>query len=184
MILVLRFIGVLNAAVWLGAAVFFTLAVGPAFFSPGVQAVPVHKFYVGVIAELVLGRYFYLQQVCGVIAVVHLVAEWFYLGRAIQRFNVVLLAGLLLIGFAGGLWIQPKLARLHLVKYGMNEKFQPAPAPAPERIAAAKSFGRWHGVSMFINLVALGGLVVYFWRVTHPSDHLRFLKATSGPFRS
>ena len=184
MIVALRFIGVLNAAVWLGAAVFFTLAVGPAFFSKAAAAVPVPKFYAGAFAQIVLERYFYLQQVCGVIAVVHLVAEWFYLGRPIQRINVALLSGLLFLGFAGGLWLQPKLARLHLVKYGMTEQYQAAPEPVPVRQAAARSFGRWHGVSMFCNLLALSGLTVYFWRVTHPSDHLRFLKASTGPLRS
>lgn len=184
MIVVLRFIGVLNAAVWLGAAVFFTLGAAPAFFSADVQAVPVHKFYVGVIAQFVLERYFYLQQVCGVIAVVHLVAEWFYLGRALQRLNVALLGALLLMGFLGGLWLQPKLQKLHLLKYSMNAQYRPVPVAPAERLAAQKAFGRWHGVSMALNLVVLAGLVVYFWRVTHPSDDLRFLKATSGPFRS
>jgi hypothetical protein len=183
-ILVLRIVGVLNAAVWLGAAVFFTLAVGPAFFSPATQAVPVHKFYVGVIAEIVLGRYFYLQQICGVIAVVHLVAEWFYLGRPVQRLNVALLGILLFIGFAGGLWLQPKMTRLHLVKYGMNEQYQPAPAPMPERQAAAKSFARWHGVSMTFNLLALASLAAYFWRVTHPPDNVRLVRNTTGMFKS
>jgi len=183
-ILVLRFIGVLNAAIWLGTAVFFTFAVGPAFFSKAAQALPVHAFYSGRLAQVVLERYFYVQQVCGVIALVHLIAEWFYLGRTIQRANVALLGGLLCIGFVGGLWIQPKLSRLHLVKYGMNEKYQRAPASDPARADAARAFSRWHAVSMALNLAALTGLAVYFWRVTHPSDHLRFLKATSGPFRS
>jgi hypothetical protein len=32
MIGVLRIVGLLNVAIWLGASVFFTLAVGPAFF--------------------------------------------------------------------------------------------------------------------------------------------------------
>lgn len=184
MILVLRIVGVLNAAVWLGAAVFFTLAVGPAFFSPAAQAVPVHKFYVGVLAEIVLGRYFYLQEICSVIAVVHLVAEWFYLGRPLQRLNVALLSLLLFISFAGGLWLQPKMVRLHLVKYGMNEQYQVAPAPPAERLAAAKSFGRWHGVSMVFNLIALGSLAAYFWRVTHPPDSVRLVRNTTGMFKS
>jgi hypothetical protein len=183
-ILVLRIVGVVNAAVWLGAAVFFTLAVGPAFFSPAAQAVPIHKFYAGALAEVVLGRYFYFQQICGVIAVVHLVAEWFYLGRPVQRLNVALLAILLCTGFAGGLWLQPKLTRLHRVKYGMNEKYQVAPAPPAERQAAAKAFGRWHGVSMAGNLLALACLATYFWRVTHPPDNLRVVRNTTGMFKS
>ena len=36
MINALRFIGIVNAAIWLGAAVFATLGAGPAFFSEAV----------------------------------------------------------------------------------------------------------------------------------------------------
>jgi hypothetical protein len=36
-----------------------------------------------------------------------------------------------------------------------------------------------------MDIVALAALLVYFWRVTHPSDDLRILSATAGPqFRS
>ena len=189
--LVLRFIGVLNAAVWLGAAVFFSFAVGPAFFSNDVEQVfkPVfkdsHRFWPGVMAQFVIARYFYLQQICGVIALVHLVAEWFYLGRALRRLNVVLLAGLLLFGFVGGFVVQPKLHGLHLVMYGLNEQYQPAALSVAERTAAWNAWKTWHGVSQVMNYLALAGLVVYFWRVTHPSDDLRILSATAAPqFRS
>ena len=185
--LVLRFIGVLNAAVWLGAALFFTFAVAPAFVSDEARKVfhDSYFFWPGLMLQFVLGRYFYVQQICGVIALVHLVAEWFYLGRPLQRLNVVLLAGLLLVGFVGGFWIQPKLHELHRVKYGMNEQYQPVALPVEERTAAMHSFKTWHRVSVAMNLVGLAALFVYFWRVTHPTDDLRILSATAGPqFRS
>ena len=181
--LVLRFIGVLNAAVWLGAAVFFTFAVAPAFVSDEARKVFTgwHFVWPGVMLQFVIGRYFYLQQICGVIALVHLVAEWFYLGRPLQRLNVTLLGGLLLLGFVGGFWIQPKLHELHLARYSMNEEFQLVARSEAERAAAANSFKTWHRVTNAMNLVALAGLLVYFWRVTHPSDDLRILSATAGP---
>lgn len=184
--LVLRFIGVLNAAVWLGAAFFFTFAVAPAFFTNEVKNVFQGSFFwPGLMLQFVIGRYFYLQQICGVVALVHLIAEWFYLGRALQRLNVVLLGGLLLLGFVGGFWIQPKLHELHLVKYSMNEHYQPVALSVAERTAAVKAWNTWHGISQALNFVALAGLVVYFWRVSHPSDDLRILSATAGPqFRS
>jgi len=184
--LVLRFIGVLNAAVWLGAAIFFTFAAAPAFFTEEIKSIKLlHPFWPGLMAQQVLGRYFYLQQICAVIAVVHLVAEWFYLGRPLQRFHVVLLGGLFFVSFAGGLWLQPKLHHLHLVKYSMNEQYQPVPRSIEERTAAVDSFKRWHRVAMATNLLALAGLIVYFWRVTHPSDDLRVLNAAATPpFRS
>jgi len=183
--LVLRFIGVLNAAVWLGAAFFFTFAVGPAFFTTEVKDIFKGFYWPGVMAQFVIERYFYLQQICGVIALVHLIAEWFYLGRPLQRLNVVLLGGLLLFGFVGGIWIQPKLHELHRVMYSMNEHYQAVSLSVAERTEAAKSFRTWHGVTRAMDIVALAGLLVYFWRVTHPSDDLRILSATAGPqFRS
>ena len=183
--LVLRFIGVLNAAVWLGAALFFTCAVGPAFFTDEIKALFHGPFWPGVMAQRILDRYFYLQQICGVIAVVHFIAEWFYLGRALHRLHVALLGGLLIIGFTGGFWLQPKLQRLHLVKYGMDAQYRPSTYPVEERVVAMHAFSRWHGVSMILNLCSLCGLVVYFWRVTYPSDDLRVLNAAATPqFRS
>lgn len=183
MILVIRFIGVMNAAIWLGAAVFFTFAAAPAFFSGEIKTLGLHPFWPGAIAQLVLARFFYLQYICGAIAIVHLLAEWVYLGRPLHRLTLVLLSSLLLIGLLGGLWLQPKLKHLNLVKYSMSEQYKPAAIPPEDRAAAARSFRIWHGVASSINLLALAGLVVYFWRVTHPTDNLRFVSASSPQFR-
>lgn len=182
MILVIRFIGIINAAIWLGAAVFFTLGAAPAFFSNDAKGLGISPFWTGAMAQLVLTRYFYFQYVCSSIAVVHLLAEWIYLGRRLHRITVALLIGLVLIGFAGGLVIQPKLKKLNLVKYSMSEHYKPVTLSAEERVAAAKSFSRWHGVSQVLNLCALLGLITYFWRVTHPAENTRFVSATK--FRS
>lgn len=176
MILVIRFIGVMNAAIWLGAAV-FTLAAAPAIFSGGVKVLELHPFWPGAMAQLVLARFFYLQYICGAIAMTHLLAEWVYLGRPLSRLTFGLLISLLCIGFLGGLWLQPKLKRLHLVMYSMSEQYKPVAIPAEERIEAKKSWGTWHGISRVAHIVAIAGLVVYFWRVTHPTDNLRFVGA-------
>src|SRR5262245_10687178 len=147
-------------------------------------------------AQLVLARYFYVQYICGAVAFSHLFAEWVYLGRALQRFTLTVLVGLLCLGFVGGLWLQPKLHRLNLTRYSMGKTvanpgntnsvsntLKPIPIPAAERAAAEKAFWFWHGVSQVLNLFALGGLIFYFWRVTHPPDNLRFV-ATPTKFRS
>ncbi len=178
MILVIRFIGVMNAAIWLGAAVFFTFAAAPAFFSGEIKTLGLHPFWPGAMAQLVVARFFHLQHICGAIALAHLLAEWVYLGRPLHRPTLALLIGLLCFGFAGGLWLQPKLKRLNFIKYSMTEQYKPAAIPAQERIAANKSFRLWHGVASSLNLLALAGLVVYFWRVTHPTDNLRFVGST------
>lgn len=182
MIVSIRFLGILNAAIWLGASVFFTFAAQSTFFSAEMKATGLHQFWPGVMAQLLIGRYFDLQCICAAVAIAHLLAEWVYLGRAFHRATALILIGLFFAGLAGGLLLQPKMKEFHLVKYSMSPEYKPVPMPDAQRLAAAKSFSRWHGASMVINVVALGCLVFYFWRVTHPPDNLRFVGATK--FRS
>lgn len=185
MIVILRLIGVFNAAIWLGAAVFFTFGIAPTFFTDEVKHL-LGTTQSGITAILVLERYFALHYWCGAIALAHQLAEWVYLGKQLQRLAWALLLGILCIGFAGGLVIQPKLQKLHQIKYGYArtpQGFVRSDTATPARKAAAdKSFKLWHGVSQALNLLALGGLAVYFWRVTHPGDAPRFVSATK--FRS
>ena len=68
----LKWVGLLNAAIWLGATLFFTFAVGPAFFSEKTwalfgwpQNVLAAKYYAGAVAQVVLERYFLMQHLCG-----------------------------------------------------------------------------------------------------------------------
>jgi hypothetical protein len=171
--LLLRLVGVLNAAVWLGAAIFFTFAAAPAVFSRDLS--PLGPFWPGIIAQVLLERYFRLHLICGTVALAHLLAEWVYLGRTWQRLSFAVLLGLMVVNLAGGLWLQPKLKALHLIKYGSTEDFKPAQWSDAERSRAAATFSRWHGVSQVLNLVMLGGLVFFFWRVTHPPDDTRFV---------
>ena len=176
MILILRFIGVVNAAIWFGAAAFFTFAVAPAFFTPEMKS-RLGDFYTGWIAQKVLDRYFLLHYWCGGIALVHLLAEWVYLGKALSRFLLWLLIGTLGLSLIGGLGLTPKLKRLHLIKYARAESFTDT-----QRTQAARSFSRWHGVSSGMNLLILCGLAVYFWRTVHSNDGPRFVSANK--FRS
>src|SRR5580765_2964401 len=108
----LRFIGIANAAVWFGSGDFFTLAVGPAFFSEGMINLfgggnaQLGRAYAGAAAQVVLERYFLLQQICGGIALIHLLSEWIYMGRPLKRLTLCLLSGLLLLGFVAGYGLQ------------------------------------------------------------------------------
>lgn len=151
-------LGLLNAGLWLGAGIFFTFLVGPAFFSPEMLRL-LGRPHAGAAAQIVLERYFLVHHICGVIALVQLLMEWLYSGRSLKRLLtgvVVLLFGL---GLAGGLWLQPKLQSLHLAKYGVKS--------TPEmREAANQSFRVWHGVSQGMNLLMLVGLGWYFWSQT------------------
>ena len=185
MIVVLRFIGVMNAAVWLGASIFFTFGVAPVFFTDEIKHLLNGPFWPGIVAQMALERFFFLQYLCGSIAVAHLLAEWVYLGRALHRLTLGLLIGTLSVGFLGGFWLTPKLKKLYLtksgsivVKVGKFEEYRPAQITREETARAQRSFSIWHGVSSSMNLLVLGGLVVYFWRTTSHQETTRFIGAS------
>ena len=180
-VIILRLVGVLNAAVWFGSALFFTFGVAPTFFTPAMKALlgggETADYYAGIIAQMVLERYFVLNHCCGIIALVHLVAEWMYLGKAMNRLTLGILTGAFCLGLIGGVYLQPKLKALHQIKYDQSSARTPA-----QKIAAGRSFGRWHGVSQVINLVVLIGLGVYMWKMAHAPDTSRYV--ISSKFRS
>ena len=168
----------LNAAIWLGAALFYTMSVAPALISGKILELlrgQNSQFFSGAISQIVLARYCYWHTLCAFVALLHLLVEWLYLGRALHRFWSGLLAVLLGLGLLGSFWLCPKLAGLHRAQYYLNVR--------PEsREAAAKSFRLWQEVFHGINVLVIGGVTLYFWRATHPPDALRFL--TAGKFRS
>lgn len=160
----------MNAAVWLGATVFFTVAAGPAFNSQGMQHVlgaGNFPYFSRAIAEVVLTRYYYFQIVCGVIALLHLLARRLYQAKT-GRPSAGLAVALLTLVLIGGTALEPRLQKLHVASYARN--FQPA-----QREAAAKSFHAWRTVARVLNLVTLAGLAVYFWQTVNPADPTRFV---------
>jgi hypothetical protein len=162
----------MNAAVWLGSAVFFTFSAAPAFFSTDMKQVlgtANYPYFSGAIAQIVLARYFAVSLTCAVIATVHLLLEWLYMGRPARKFSLALVGGLLVFTLIGGNWLQPKMKKLHAVRYAVN-------VPPDERATAAKSFRTWHAVAQILNVFMMGALVVYVWRVANPSDTLRFVR--------
>ena len=153
---ILRFIGVINAAVWLGSAVFVTVGL-PVVFSKEV-GLYVQKPLVGIVAENILARYTTVQYCCAGIALFHLFAEHFLLGRPLVRKTFWLLSALLAVALFNGLWLQPKMRDLHKTKYwGTLEA---------SRAEADKNFRRLHGVSQPANLLVVAALVIYVWNVS------------------
>ncbi len=124
----------------------------------------------GVAAQIVIERYFILLNCCGGIAVLHWVVEKLYLGKMTERFILALLGGTISLSLIGGFWLQPKLKGLHRKKYDMR-------ATTETRAVADRSFKMWHGVSQTMNLVVMGGLLIYLWRVGNPGDGTRFVSA-------
>jgi len=169
----LRFLGVANAAIWFGSAIFFTFVVGPGFFSEkmvrmlGSGNAEVGRVFAGAAAQLVLERYFTLHQVCGLIAILHVVAEWLYMGKPLQRLTLWLLLGIFALGLVGGYGLLPRLEALHRTSHA------PGP-PTAQREQAKQSFKTLHAVSRVLDLIVTAGIMVYLWRVTTPSNGYRY----------
>lgn len=176
---ILRFVGILNAAIWLGGAVYFSFVAGQMPFSGAMKALlkDSYPYYSGAIAQIGISRYFSFHLFCCVVALVHLAAEWLYQDRRNRKFLLWLVGLMLGLTLVGGYWLQPKLRDLHRLKYAINY-------PQPAREAAAKSFGRWHALSMTMNLFMLGGLVIYTMHMSRPPEVARFVRTAPNQFRS
>jgi hypothetical protein len=162
----LRIVGVLNAAVWLGAAVFYNFLVVPLFSQTEILAA-LGWSYSGWVAQFAMARFFELSLWCAGIALLHLVAECVYLGRPLSRFQLYLLAALLCLALMGSYWLQPYLGRLHVVRYHR----QSTPLASQQ---AARQYAAWNGVTQFLNYLSLAGVVVYLWQVTGLNQQSRF----------
>lgn len=167
----MRWAGIVNAAIWFGASIFLVVALGAVFspdilqmFSKAGAAAP--KYYAGAIAIAVFHRYFALQYVCGVAALLHLFAEKLYLGRALSRFGAGLVGALLVVAFLGGVWLQPKMEKLR------NEIY--TAAAADQRARAEHSFNSWHAASECVNVLVMAGLLVHLLRVTRAEESRRY----------
>jgi hypothetical protein len=162
----LRFVGVLNASVWLGAVIFFTLGAAPALFSNEMLSF-LPRAYAGAAALVVVKRYLILQQVCAMIALAHMFGEWLYTGKPLHRLSLGMLCGLLGLALVSGFWLQPKMRYLHVIMY--------APGPSQEqKEQAGKTFRLLHGAAQVPNVLILCGLLVYLWQITNPANAPRF----------
>ena len=167
----LRFLGLLNAAIWLGAVVFCTMGALPALHSQVVVDVlgaRYHEYLSGAISQAVSTRVFYWQIGCAIFAWLYLLAEWLYLGRMPARLWAALHIALLTVGLITGLWLCPKLASLHRSQH-------PQAARTEAREAAQRSFRLWDGVFQAVNVLMFAGVAVYFWRLTSADDAPRFV---------
>lgn len=167
MLLVLRIIGVFNAAIWLGSAVFFTFGIAPGIFSDEMKRV-FGDFYTGVIAQNLIGRYFLVNLICAAIALVHFFGEMIYAGKPFRRFTFGLLIAVFALGLLGGYVFTPKMKELHQLKYRGSEE---------QQATARAQHSRFHAISMIGNFISLIAIIIYTWQVTNPPDHTRFVSA-------
>jgi hypothetical protein len=170
-IVVMRFIGVMNAAVWFGAAVFYTVGVGPAFSSPEMKRLLSGDLYSGAAAHIVSHGYWAFYYWCGGVAIFHQLAEWVYLSRPLKSLVTYLLGLVFVIGLTCGLLIQPRMEKLYAQKYARTG---PGAPTSEQTAAAAKSYSGWRTTTQVLNLLALAGLAVFTWQTVHPGNGTRF----------
>ena len=166
----LRFVGLVNAAVWLGGTFFFLLVGQPAALSPDMQnlmGAKSYPFFSVAVAQLLAGRYFHLYLACSIVALLHLMAEWLYLGKYPHRAWLALIFGLCVAGILQTYWLQPRLAEWHRIQFTRPE----------QREQARHAYRTWQAMSQGLNYCVLAGLFIYLWRVTNPTEPTRFLSA-------
>lgn len=162
----LRFVGFLNAAIWLGATVFFTFGAGPAIFSDA-SASFLPAPYRARIAELIIARLFVLQQVCGLVALALLLADFLRAGRVVRRLPLAVVSGLFLVSLLSGFWLAPKMHSLQQIRYSGRSTPQ-------QQTGAIRSFNALHGLAQTLNLFYLAGLLFHLAQMTRTPDAPRW----------
>jgi hypothetical protein len=170
---VLRFIGVLNAAVWLGGTVFFTVAAVPAVFSPEINHLlgpNNYPYFSGAIGHVLLLRCYHFQIACGIIALLHLACQWLYSRRSLRKLTVSLAIALFVLALLGANWFEPRVSQLHGTRFA-------AGSTAAQQERAATALRRWQVVLQILNLFTISGLTVYLWQISNPPDTTRFISS-------
>jgi hypothetical protein len=164
----LKFIGITNAGIWLGVIVYHICVVGPVFGSD--EMVRLLRSPHAIASSLLEEKRFYLTLItCNFIAIIHLIAEWLYMGRAMVSSTVTTLALLLLSGILSAGAIQPYRSQMHLTAYVSEEEVQ--------KRNATKDYQLWSGIQGVLNIAMLSGVGFYFFRVSTREDKVKtFLK--------
>lgn len=156
----IRILGLLNAAVWFGAGIFFTFVVAPGFFSDkmlalfgGTQSF-YSKAYAGAANIIILERYYHFQFFCGAVAFLHIVLEWLIAGQFISKFKFWLLILICSINILNGIFLMPALKQLQVQKYDLK-------TTNAQRLGAESSFRILHGMSWGMNVVVLISTGIY-----------------------
>ena len=169
----LRLVGLINAAIWFGAAVFFVFGAAPVATSDGMRSLLGPRnfpYFSASVYHLVAANYYSLHVICSVIALLHLATEWVYLGKNPKRMWVLILLGLTLLGGLEYSVAQPHLKDLHRTAFNGRVR-------AEQRESARRSYTVWNVISRSLQFIMVGGLGVYLWRTANPPDPARFVPA-------
>ncbi|MGV3754039.1 MAG: hypothetical protein ACO1QS_01500 [Verrucomicrobiota bacterium] len=173
MIAFLRFIGLMNAAVWLGAVVVYAALISPALVSSEMLDVfggarnPMAPAYRGLAVEIVAGKFYWVHFICSGVAAFHLLVEWLFTGKATRTLMLYLAMTIIVLGLANGLLLHHKMKELHRIRYGRT-------VPAPQKDKAANMFQTLQTATDVMHWIMVAGLVVYLWKTATPGEQPRF----------
>lgn len=123
-------------------------------------------YYAGAVAMVMIQRYFLLQIICCVVALLHMFAEKISLQRHMTRFTTTLLLVLLSLNLLGWVWLLPKMQGLRqTIYFGQTQE---------QKAKAKSTFGALHGVSQVMNLFVIGGVLIYLVRLNRPVESVRY----------
>ncbi|MCF7669869.1 MAG: DUF4149 domain-containing protein [Verrucomicrobia bacterium] len=162
MIALLRIIGLINASVWLGAAVFFTFSVSPALRSKPIIALfstggtsDTAQAYLGALYHIVLGHFHVWQITCAIIALACLLALRVLSGKPARLIMFYLLIGLLGAGLVGRFWIQPELKRIHTIRFSTKND-------QTMKLEYRKTYLNRYRLSTILNILSIVGISAFF----------------------
>jgi hypothetical protein len=139
--------------------ILFTAIIGPTLFSPEVRQILRADWMPGAVAQILVERYMILQQWCAAIALVHLIFDWLYTGKLFAKSSLIILVLCLGVSLLGTRFLTPRMKELHLYKYS------PQSTPA-QKADTNRNFGILHATAQITNLLALCGVLFYYWRLS------------------
>lgn len=166
----LRFLGVTNAAIWLGTAVLYPFVLRPAFKSREmVELLPF--MYGGAVDLILLQRFYAMLEWCGAVALIHLLVEWLYTNKPIRKSVLYLVVGLFAFSLLGGHVMTPNLRELHIIRFGVQSSEE-------QKEQATNGYRILERLIKATQWVTAAGTLVFVWRLTHSFEGPRFYSRT------
>ncbi len=179
MIAFLRFIGLMNAAVWLGAVVVYAALISPALVSAEMLKVfsearpAMAPAYRGLAVEIVAWKFYWIHFICGGVAAFHLLMEWLFTGKATRTLMLYLAMTMIVLGLANGVLLHYKMKELHRIRYA----YLPPPVTnkqIEDKAKAGRMFDSLQAATEVMHWIMVAGLVVYLWKTATPGEQPRF----------
>lgn len=155
-----------------------TFGAAPGVVSPGMEKLLGPKnfpYFSEAISQILWGRYYHFQVICGIVAILHVLSERLYLGKSPEKLWLGLLLALFTITLLGAAIVQPKVKELNTARFASNLRVE-------ERQAADRGFLTWRNFLRVVNIFGIGGLGIYLWHMANPADPTRFV--STNKFRS